>query len=200
MWYYVLSFNLGGHGTVSYPALQDPVVRKAIAYAIDKQQLVDIARLSYGTVLEDFMSPEFFGPAYEDPDAVRYEYNVFLANQLLDAAGYLDIDADGIREMPAPAPDSDGDGIPDNLDACPDIAGLPEYGGCPGEVETLEELETRIDELSTSVGDANSNVAELAAEVQALQSQLTNSLNMAYGLAAVAIVIAIIAAYYAMRS
>ncbi len=199
MWDYILSFNQGGHGTVSYPELKDPVVKKAIAYAIDKQRLVDIARLGYGTVTEDYIPPTFFGSAYEDPDAVRYEYNVFLANQLLDAAGYLDIDADGIREIPAPAKDSDGDGIPDNLDACPNVPGLPEYGGCPGEVETLEELEARIDELSASVADANSDVAELTSEVQALRSQLTNSLNMSYGLAVVAIIIAIVAVYYAMR-
>jgi len=98
MWDYVLSFNQR-----TDPALQDPVVKKAIAYAIDRQELVDIARLGYGTATETFIPPEFFGPAYENPDAMTYEYNVFLANQMLDAAGYLDIDADGIREMPAPA-------------------------------------------------------------------------------------------------
>ena len=28
-------------------------------------------------------------------------------------------------------PDRDGDGIPDHLDACPDVHGLPEFNGCP---------------------------------------------------------------------
>lgn len=28
-------------------------------------------------------------------------------------------------------PDRDGDGIPDHLDDCPDVAGLPEFNGCP---------------------------------------------------------------------
>lgn len=28
-------------------------------------------------------------------------------------------------------PDSDGDGIPDHLDECPDVAGLPQFMGCP---------------------------------------------------------------------
>jgi len=28
-------------------------------------------------------------------------------------------------------PDSDGDGIPDHLDDCPDVPGLPEFNGCP---------------------------------------------------------------------
>jgi peptide/nickel transport system substrate-binding protein len=200
MWDYILSLNQGGHGTVSYPVLQDPVVKKAIAYAIDKQQLVDIARLGYGTVTDDFIPPAFFGSAYEDPDAVRYEYNVFLANQILDAAGYLDIDADGIREMPAPVPDSDGDGIPDNLDACPDTPGLPEYGGCPGEVETLEELEDMVDSLSTSLSETRSQITTLESNVETLSSRLNSSLNMAYGLGIVALLIAIVAVYYAMRS
>jgi len=194
MWDYVLSFNQR-----TDPALKDPVVKQAIAYAIDKQKLVDIARLGYGTVTETFIPSAFFGLAYEDPDAVTYDYNVFLANQLLDAAGYLDVDADGIREMPAPAPDSDEDGIPDTLDACPDIPGLPEYGGCPGEVETLEELEAAVDTLSTSLSETRSLVTTLESNVEAMNSRLNSSLNMAYGLGVVALIVAVVAVYYAMR-
>jgi len=195
MWDYVLSFNQR-----TDPTLQDPVVKKAIAYAIDKQQLVDIARLGYGTATDTFIPSAFFGPAYDDPDAVTYEYNVFLANQILDAAGYLDTDADGIREIPAPAPDSDGDGIPDTLDACPDTPGLPEYGGCPGEVETLEELEDMVDSLSTSLSETRSLMTTLESNVETLSSRLNSSLNMAYGLGIVALLIAIVAVYFAMRS
>ena len=194
MWDYVISFNQRFD-----PALQDPVVKKAIAYAIDRQQLVDIARLGYGTVTDTFIPSAFFGPAYENPDATTYEYNVFLANQMLDAAGYLDIDADGIREMPVPAPDSDGDGIPDTLDACPQVPGLPEYGGCPGEVETIEELEDLIDALSATVSETQTTVTELEGEMQTMRAQLNSSLNMAYGLGAVALIVAIVAIYFGMR-
>jgi hypothetical protein len=125
---------------------------------------------------------------------------VFLANQLLDAAGYLDIDADGIREMPVTTPDSDEDGIPDNLDACPDTPGLPEYGGCPGEVETLEQLEAMVDALSTSLSETRSLITTLESNVETMNSRLNSSLNMAYGLGIVALLIAIAAVYFAMRS
>jgi hypothetical protein len=194
MWDYVLSFNQR-----TDPALKDPIVKQAIAYAIDKQRLVDIARLKYGTVTETFIPSAFFGPGYDDPNAVKYEYNVFLANKMLDAAGYLDIDADGIRELPTPPSDRDGDGIPDNLDACPDIPGFPEYGGCPGEEEKLEDLKTRIDSLSVSLTEAKALITTLETNVEATKTQLTNSLNMSYGLAIVALLVAIIAVYYAFK-
>jgi len=197
MWDYIIDFNQR-----TDPALKDPAVKKAIAHAIDKQRLVDIARLGYGTVTDTFITPAFFGPAYEDPNAVKYEYNVFLANKILDTAGYLDIDADGIREMPAPAPDRDGDGIPDDKDACPDIPGLPEYGGCPGEVKKLEDLVKRVDSLAASVGELaalRTDLATLKTDLEALRSQLTSSINIAYGLAIVAIIIAVVAVYFARR-
>jgi len=57
--------------------------------------------------------------------------------------GMKDTDGDGIPdkddECPETpglpefngCPDTDGDGIPDHLDECPDVAGLPEFNGCP---------------------------------------------------------------------
>ncbi len=153
MWDYYINFNQRFD-----PALQDPVVKKAIAYAIDKDRLVEIARLGYGTVTETYIPSAFFGPAYENPDATTYEYNVFLANQLLDAAGYLDIDADGIREMPSEMPTEE-----------------EEYA-----------LQSDLDSLIT--------------ELESMNTRLNNSLNMAYGLGIVALLIAIVAVYYAMRS
>ena len=175
MWDYVLSFNQR-----TDPALQDPVVKKAIAYAIDRQELVDIARLGYGTATETFIPPEFFGPAYENPDAMTYEYNVFLANQMLDAAGYLDIDADGIREMPAPAEEEE-----------------EEEAVAP---ETIEELQAAIEGLSTTLSETRGQMTLLTSEVAALTGRLNSSLNIAYGIAIVALIAALVAAYYAMKS
>lgn len=59
------------------------------------------------------------------------------------AFGSLDSDGDGVPDKyddcpntPGLAefngcPDTDGDGIPDNLDQCPEVAGLAEFDGCP---------------------------------------------------------------------
>jgi len=175
MWDYVISFNQR-----TDPALQDPVVKKAIAYAIDRQELVDIARLGYGTATETFIPPQFFGPAYENPDAMTYEYNVFLANQMLDAAGYLDIDADGIREMPAPVEEEE-----------------EEEAVAP---ETIEELQAAVEGLSTTLSETRGQMTLLTSEVEALSGRLNSSLNIAYGIAAVALIVALVAAYYAMKS
>ncbi|MGG5507503.1 MULTISPECIES: thrombospondin type 3 repeat-containing protein, partial [unclassified Myroides] len=39
-------------------------------------------------------------------------------------------DVPGLPEFNG-CPDTDGDGIPDHLDECPDVPGLPEFNGCP---------------------------------------------------------------------
>ncbi len=81
-----------------HPALRDRVVRQALAHATDKQQIIDVLLLGLGTPGLTLL-----------PDSLTYWYNSELqdyvfdlakANQLLDDAGYLDSDGDGIREMP----------------------------------------------------------------------------------------------------
>jgi peptide/nickel transport system substrate-binding protein len=96
-----LVFNVYEAG-VKNPAIDDPEVREAIDYAIDKQQIVDIALLGHGVVL-----PTSWNGVTDkeiSPDLEVTPYDPIVANQLLDNAGYLDTDGDGIRET--------SDGIP----------------------------------------------------------------------------------------
>ena len=97
-----LDFNLRKEveGFDRNPAILDPVVREAIDYAIDKQRIVDVALFGQG-----YVCPTAFtcGPLYADlvePSLEALPQDFDKANQLLDDAGYLDKDGDGVRESP----------------------------------------------------------------------------------------------------
>jgi len=92
-WDYVLGFNL------TIPGLDDVRVRRAIAYAIDRDEIIKIARLGWGTPTWSVI-PEAFYPLYYSEKGRFPEHDVDKANQILDEAGYLDVDGDGIREFP----------------------------------------------------------------------------------------------------
>ncbi len=92
-WDYVIGFNM------TIPGFDDLEVRKAICYAINRDQLVDIGRLGFGTPTNSSIPYEFF-PGFYDEDGAFYEFNVTTGNQILEDAGYVDIDSDGIREFP----------------------------------------------------------------------------------------------------
>ncbi|KXH72894.1 MAG: hypothetical protein AM326_00785 [Candidatus Thorarchaeota archaeon SMTZ-45] len=95
-WYYVWGFNL------TIPGLDDIDVRRAMALAVDRDYCVSVGRLGFGTATNSTIPAEFF-PTYYHPDGA-FEEDVDLANEILDNAGYLDIDNDGIREFPGVAP------------------------------------------------------------------------------------------------
>jgi peptide/nickel transport system substrate-binding protein len=89
--------DVGGLCT-GHPALRDRNVRLALAHATDKQKLIDIVLLGYG-VPGLTLIPDGLGHWYNN-SLKDYEYDVAKANQILDEAGYLDTDGDGVREMP----------------------------------------------------------------------------------------------------
>lgn len=80
-----------------HPALRDVNVRRALALAVHKQKLIDIVLLGQGTAGLTLIPPglgDWFQPIADrgyDPEAAR---------ALLDSAGYVDTDGDGVREMP----------------------------------------------------------------------------------------------------
>lgn len=81
-----------------HPALRDRQVRLAMAHATDKQNLIDVALLGLGTPGLTLI-PDGLGIWYND-SLVDYAFDPAKANQILDDAGYLDTDGDGIRQMP----------------------------------------------------------------------------------------------------
>jgi len=94
---HALTFNMSAGGN-KHPAIEDQKVREAIDYAIDKQSILDVVLEGIG-----YLCPTNWacGPNYEgelNPDLVVTPYDLDMANQILDDAGYLDTDGDGVRE------------------------------------------------------------------------------------------------------
>lgn len=81
-----------------HPALKDVKLRQALAHATDKQQFIDVIELGLALPGVSLVMPGH-GEAFRK-DLLPYAYDVAKANQILDEAGYIDSDGDGIREMP----------------------------------------------------------------------------------------------------
>jgi len=95
-WDYVLGFNL------TIPGLDDPIVREAICYALDREDIIEVARGGYGTATWSVI-PEAFFPDYYDASGRFPAQNITYANELLDDAGYnnTDPDDDWMRNFPS---------------------------------------------------------------------------------------------------
>jgi peptide/nickel transport system substrate-binding protein len=80
------AFNVGYVGmNQAQKPLDDIEVRKAVAHAINRQEVVDAFYAGQGVVAKEFMPPEVFG--YAD-DVTEYPYDPDLAKKTLTDAGY----------------------------------------------------------------------------------------------------------------
>jgi peptide/nickel transport system substrate-binding protein len=84
-----------------HAALRDPKVRQALAYATDKQALIDTVLLGLGAPGLTLVIPGQ-GEGFAT-DVADYPFDVEKAKQAFEEAGYKDTDGDGIREMPGDA-------------------------------------------------------------------------------------------------
>jgi len=84
------------------PPMDDVAFRKAVAYAIDVDQIVEVV---YGNVVSK-ASPTGLLPNWEKyidqtvVDELGFSYNPDQAKAILAGAGYVDVDGDGFVEMP----------------------------------------------------------------------------------------------------
>ncbi len=86
---YWINFNLHQENGIA-----DLEVRKAIMQAIDVDRIIKMAYVGYAVPCDSFVYPEL--DWYND-DITRYPFDTAKAKAILDAAGYVDTDGDGIR-------------------------------------------------------------------------------------------------------
>jgi len=89
------------------PAVQDPVVRTAISWAIDRQTLVDKVWAGYGSPGTTIVPPYSSVFHYEPTADEKIGFDIDKANQMLEDAGYVDTDNNGIRNDPTSGKDVD---------------------------------------------------------------------------------------------
>lgn len=82
-------------GEKQHPALADVNVRKAIVHAINRREL---ANQLVAPGAGDDLPKTWFPRQFWSENLGFLEYDVALANQLLDEAGWVDSDSDGIRD------------------------------------------------------------------------------------------------------
>jgi peptide/nickel transport system substrate-binding protein len=91
--------------------LRDKNFRQGISHAMNRERLIDVVWDGIGEPVQGTISPQAWHFASAEGQAVfeewknsYIEYDVDLANELLDAAGVVDADGDGIRDLPSGAP------------------------------------------------------------------------------------------------
>lgn len=91
--YQYLSFSYTYLGyNLKFPLFSDKRVRQAIAFAIDKDEILRGVLLGYGVKATGPYKPDTW---FYNPDVRRYPYDPKMATALLAEAGWLDRDGDG---------------------------------------------------------------------------------------------------------
>ncbi len=85
-------------GSKGNPLLKDTTIRQALGYALDRQQLVELALAGHGKAGSSIVPLGMTEWHWEPTAEQAMNANPDKAKQLLDAAGYVDRNGDGVRE------------------------------------------------------------------------------------------------------
>ena len=92
------SFQILGFNCKLYPT-NITEFRRALAHAVNKEKICNIAFGGRGTVVDTFLLPSI-ARDFVNYDAPKYEYNITKAKRILKSAGFEDRDGDGWLEGP----------------------------------------------------------------------------------------------------
>ena len=88
--------DLNVTGEDPWTILQDPLVREAIGYAVNRQELVEVAWGGFAVESQTLVAQALLG---DNSSLIEgYTYDPERSIELLEEAGWLDADEDGIRE------------------------------------------------------------------------------------------------------
>ena len=87
--YYYIGWNADN------PLFEDKMVRRALTYAFNRQQIVDNVFFELGTVQT---GPFYYKHPANDPSVKAYPFDLAAAGKMLDEAGWKDSDGDGTRD------------------------------------------------------------------------------------------------------
>ena len=96
-----IAWNFGGQGdqATNDPVIQELPFRQAMAYAMDRQEIVDKVYQGTSTLGYSILMPGVNGSWYSDiPPELQFNYDPEQAKALLDGAGITDTNGDGNRE------------------------------------------------------------------------------------------------------
>ena len=97
-----LAFNSYTGPSLGDPACADPAFRRALNWAVDKNRILQLAYSGHGRVATSLCQSSYWQPPLDyhwpPPAGVAYGFDLTKAKQLLDAAGYKDVNGDGFRE------------------------------------------------------------------------------------------------------
>ena len=95
----IFRFNLNHEDPVMREILQNKEFRIGLSHAINRQEIIDVMYIGQGAPHQ--VAPLPSSPYYHERLATQYtEFDLDLANQYLDEAGYAERDADGFRLGP----------------------------------------------------------------------------------------------------
>lgn len=95
----VITLNLTHKDPVKREIFQNRDFRIGLSHAINRQEIIDLIFITQGIPYQAAPRPE--SPLYNEHLATQYtEYDLELANEYLDRAGYIERDAEGFRLGP----------------------------------------------------------------------------------------------------
>ena len=96
-----IGFNVSdASGSLGNPLLKDKVIRQALSYAVDRNQLVALALAGHGKPGDSIIPNGMTAWHWTPPADQLMNGDQTKARALLDAAGYLDGNGNGVREAP----------------------------------------------------------------------------------------------------
>jgi peptide/nickel transport system substrate-binding protein len=97
-----LGFNCyTGAESKGNPVLLDPAFRRALNYAVDKEEICKVVYLGLAKPAQTVLISDYWSDPdwhWTPPAGERYTFDLEKAAAALDAAGYRDTDGDGIRD------------------------------------------------------------------------------------------------------